>query len=66
MDPKKKILEQRGREVVKAGSLFASWLLEGEDELLEKLRAEEEDSSDNGALTVEGYEVEERSAPRRR
>jgi hypothetical protein len=59
MDPKKKILEQRGREVSKAGRMFFNAVFGDSEEFVRGV-GEEGDRENTGAITVEGHAADER------
>ena len=60
MDPKKKILEQRGNEVAKAGRMFFNAIF-GDSEKFVRDVGEEGDRvhAADGAITVEGHPTNE-------
>jgi hypothetical protein len=58
MDPKKKILEQRGREVSKAGRMFFNAVFGDSEKFVQDL-GEEGDRENAGAITVEGHGTNE-------
>ena len=59
MDPKKKILEQRGREVSKAGRMFFNAVFGDSEKFVQDI-GEEGDRENTGAITVEGHAANER------
>ena len=56
MDPKKKILEQRGREVSKAGRMFFNAVFGDSEKFVRDVGAEgDRETAADGAITVEGH-----------
>jgi hypothetical protein len=60
MDPKKKILEQRGAEVTKAGRMFFNAIFGDSEKFVRDVGEEgDRERSADGAITVEGHPSDE-------